>query len=205
MGKLSYYIWFIPNTAQIAAPLHHLRRKGVRFVWSAECESAFQQLKDALLSDRVLVYFDPQKPVIILTTLLLMESGQFSLIRLTMQNVLLFLLVRCSTQHSKITVIWRKKLWPLFMGFVSATSISMAASSTWCRSQTSNIVVQSLQSLPHRTAQKLQSWALLLSNYQYEIVYRPTTKHPNADTLLRLPVGPEKDFDNPEESCFHIN
>ena len=29
----------------------------------------------------------------------------------------------------------------------------------------------------------MQKWALLLAAYQYDIVYRSTTKHPNADCL----------------------
>lgn len=37
----NYYRRFIPNFALIAQPLNKLSRKNVKFVWSAECQSAF--------------------------------------------------------------------------------------------------------------------------------------------------------------------
>ncbi|XP_037947639.1 uncharacterized protein K02A2.6-like [Teleopsis dalmanni] len=40
--------------------------------------------------------------------------------------------------------------------------------------------------------------------YQYDVRYRKTTEHGNADALSRLPVGEDKTFDH-EESCFNIN
>ena len=36
---------------------------------------------------------------------------------------------------------------------------------------------------------RLQRWALLLSAYQYSTEYKPTTTHPNADGLSRLPIN----------------
>ena len=37
----------------------------------------------------------------------------------------------------------------------------------------------------------MQRWALFLSAFQYDIVYRPTAQHSNADCLSRLPVQSE--------------
>lgn len=36
---------------------------------------------------------------------------------------------------------------------------------------------------------RLQCWALILSAYDYEIVFTPTQAHANADGLSRLPVS----------------
>lgn len=38
----NYYRKFIPNFAEITHPLNHLSKKGVTFMWSDECEKAFQ-------------------------------------------------------------------------------------------------------------------------------------------------------------------
>ena len=44
-------------------------------------------------------------------------------------------------------------------------------------------------------ASRLQRWAILLSAYTYDIEYKPTQEHGNADMLPRLPVGPDTTFD----------
>ena len=52
--------------------------------------------------------------------------------------------------------------------------------------------------IPTLAAARLQRWAILLSAYQYEIEYRSTLKHANADCLsrLQLPVGSKsEEFD----------
>ena len=41
--------------------------------------------------------------------------------------------------------------------------------------------------LPALAAARLQRWAITLSAYQYDLIFRPTGKHGNADCLSRLP------------------
>jgi len=38
------------------------------------------------------------------------------------------------------------------------------------------------------TATILQRWAVILLAYSYQVEYRPSTKHGNADALSRLPL-----------------
>ena len=42
--------------------------------------------------------------------------------------------------------------------------------------------------IPPLAAARLQFWALLLSVYQYDIQYRQSECHGNADALSRLPI-----------------
>lgn len=63
--KLSNYINFRLNTAQIATSLHCLHQKHVEFWWSHECSNAFQRLKDALLSTPFLMSYNPAKTLIL--------------------------------------------------------------------------------------------------------------------------------------------
>ena len=48
------------------------------------------------------------------------------------------------------------------------------------------------KSIPPLAAARLQRWALLLSAYSYEIEWKPTREHANADGLSRLPLPCEK-------------
>ena len=42
--------------------------------------------------------------------------------------------------------------------------------------------------IPTLAAARMQRWALLLAAYQYDIEYRSTAKHANADCMSRLPL-----------------
>ncbi|XP_067949444.1 uncharacterized protein [Watersipora subatra] len=56
------------------------------------------------------------------------------------------------------------------------------------------------KNIPVSTAQRLQKWALTLMAYQYDIRYKPTAQHGNADGLSKLPIGANPEFDHDEEN-----
>lgn len=56
VGLASYYQRYIKSFSTISAPLNKLTQKGVAFEWTKECQSAFDTLKDALVSAPILGY-----------------------------------------------------------------------------------------------------------------------------------------------------
>ena len=50
---------------KLRAPLNELLKKRQKWIWSKECQSAFEEIKKCLLSDLALVHFDPQKELIV--------------------------------------------------------------------------------------------------------------------------------------------
>ena len=54
IGMVNFYHKFIPNLAEVAAPLNGLRKKGMRFVWGPEQQQAFDTLKAAISQPPVL-------------------------------------------------------------------------------------------------------------------------------------------------------
>src|SRR3954469_22178179 len=53
---------FVENYSQIAKPLSNLLQKCAKFVWSPECDVAFNSLKEKLTTTLVLVSLDQSKP-----------------------------------------------------------------------------------------------------------------------------------------------
>ena len=69
LGLTGYYRKFVPNYADIAAPLSDLTRKKQpeKVVWTDKCEEAFQKLKTMLCSEPVLKNPDFEKEFILQT------------------------------------------------------------------------------------------------------------------------------------------
>ncbi|CAM4647097.1 unnamed protein product [Lepidochelys kempii] len=57
--------------------------------------------------------------------------------------------------------------------------------------------------IPPLATSRMQCWALLLSAHTYEIKYRKSTLHGNADGLSRLPL-PVKHQDSAQKEIFYL-
>lgn len=67
LGKINFYLEYIPNHARILEPLYNLLRKNIDFKWSEICQNSFQNVKEYLCSAPALAIFDPEAPIYILT------------------------------------------------------------------------------------------------------------------------------------------
>ncbi|GFT88666.1 retrovirus-related Pol polyprotein from transposon 412 [Trichonephila clavipes] len=63
LGLVNFYGKFCENLATIANPLNNLTRKNVRFLWSKDCQVAFEQIKKEICSPKILVHYDPSLPL----------------------------------------------------------------------------------------------------------------------------------------------
>src|SRR5262249_39057224 len=67
LGLAGYYRRFIQDFSSLASPLTRLTRKGVKFVWSLECEQSFQELKTRLTTAPVLSLPDGSSGLVVYT------------------------------------------------------------------------------------------------------------------------------------------
>ena len=65
LGMVTYLSSFIPGLSTLTTPLHELLKKNKGFTWNPTYNAAFQHVKDAVISDTTLQYFDPSIPVTI--------------------------------------------------------------------------------------------------------------------------------------------
>lgn len=61
LGMATYCAKFIPNFSDLTEPLRKLTTKNAHFPWTSEEERAFNNVKNALTSDKVMAYFDQNK------------------------------------------------------------------------------------------------------------------------------------------------
>lgn len=60
---ITYVSRYIPNVSQLMTPLRQLIKKDVIWSWNKEHDKAFKQLKEILIREPILKYFDPAKPI----------------------------------------------------------------------------------------------------------------------------------------------
>jgi hypothetical protein len=65
IGLAGYYRRHVPNFAEFAKPLTQLTKKEIPFVWTAEYQKAFEELKKVLNTEPVLTYPDFSQPFIV--------------------------------------------------------------------------------------------------------------------------------------------
>ena len=56
LGLCSYYRRFVPHFSARASPMNSLLEAGKEFVWTDNCQAAFEDLKSALTGDEVMAY-----------------------------------------------------------------------------------------------------------------------------------------------------
>ena len=62
LGLVVYYRRFIQDFSKIAKPMTKLLQKNAKYIWTLDCEAAFQKLKTLLTTAPVLTQLDITKP-----------------------------------------------------------------------------------------------------------------------------------------------
>lgn len=183
LGLANYYRRFVKDFAKIAAPLNQLLRKDHKFVWTSQCEDAFQALKEALTSAPILAFpnfsemfhlFVDASNDGIGATLGQIQDGKEVAIAYAGRDFNSAERNYSTTEREALAVIFGiKKFEPYLHGrkFILHTDHH---SLKW------------LMNITDPTG-RLARWALLVQQHDFEIRHRPGANHANADALSRRP------------------
>lgn len=200
LGSVQFYAKFIPSLATIAEPLYRLTKKANPWKWGDEEQTAFEQLKNVLSSDQVLVHFDPNKTLALACDASNVGIGAVLLHRYPdgserpIANVSKTL-TASQRNYSQIhkealsIIFGLRKFYQYLYGrhFVLITDHKPLTA-----------LFGPSKGTPLLAANRLARWALWLNQFDYTIEYRKTADHGNADALSRLPSGNDIDFDREE-------
>ena len=67
LGAINYLAKFIPHLSALRAPLQDLLKSDSEYMWSANHQICFEQIKDAVCKDVTLRFYDPNLPLYIET------------------------------------------------------------------------------------------------------------------------------------------
>jgi transposase InsO family protein len=195
LGLVNYYRKFIPHFAKTALPLYALTKKGVVYDWSGDADAAFNQLKAALVSADCLFAPDFKKQFILQTDAC--NTGLGAVLTQTFDGIehpvayisrqLKPAETRYSaTEQEALAVVWGIKEFEHFLidkPFIVVTDH------------------HALQWLPTKKSpnKRLARWALLLSEFSFEVQYRKGKDNANADGLSRNPISSPHSNDDDDD------
>ncbi|KAL4135886.1 hypothetical protein QTP88_007468 [Uroleucon formosanum] len=183
LGLSGYYRRFIENYSQIAKPITILLKKGQPFEWTAECQTAFETLIQKLIQAPILQYPNFEELFILTTDAIGYAIGSvLSQGREIGQDLPIAYASRTlnkaeqnysTTEKELLSIVWSVKHFrPYLLGRQFKIYIDHQ-SLAWLF----NVKDPDF---------RLMRWRIKLSEYQYEVIYKPGTVNTNADALSRM-------------------
>jgi len=187
LGFCNFYRRFIAQYGRLARPLTELVHKDRAFIWTTQCQTAFDTLKQALISAPVLRYYSPELPTMVETDA---------------SNGVLAGLLSQEDPESKLwhpVAFFSKTMVPAELNYDIHDKEMLAiirAFEEW-RAELEGLQVTPFQVYSdHRaleyfmTTKKLSArqarWAEFLSQYDFKLMYREGKANARADALSRM-------------------
>ena len=173
--------------ADIAKPLYHLLEKGTEWKWT-KTEQLFENLKQVLLTAPLLTIFDQNLPLkldcdalqyglgAVLSHVYPNESER----PIAYASRMLNKQIELFTKEGVSIIFVLKKFSQYLLGnhFILTTD-----------NKAIKKIFDSKTEMSPIAAGRLVRWSLILPQYDYELKFRSTKEHCNADTLSRLPTS----------------
>ena len=190
LGLVNYYGKFLHKLADTLAPLHQLQRKHEPWYWGQQQERAFAKAKSQLTSTCVLTHFDPDKRLVLscdaspygLGAVLAhqFEDGSERPIAFASRSLAPAEKKYSQIEKEGLAIIYGVKRFHQF--FLGRYFI------VYSDHKPLQYLFSESRPVPAMASARIQRWALILSAYNYRIVYRSAKEQSNADGLSRLPV-----------------
>ncbi|KAJ7998494.1 hypothetical protein DPEC_G00205510 [Dallia pectoralis] len=210
IGFMSYYRRFVPKFAQIAKPLHALMgskdnmRASELFMWSSECQTAFDNLRQCLMSPPVLAYPDFGLPFILTTDGSQQGLGAvLSQKQMGAERVIAFASrgLRGSERNDKYYSAFKLELlalkWAATEKFKEYLMFSKFT------------VITDHNPLRYLGTANLgaveQRWVAQLAELNFEVLYKPGRLNTNADALSRIPSSEVPEQEDTEKDFIRLN
>ena len=188
LGLVTYLSPFIPGLSTLTAPLRELLKKDTDFSWNHTYDTAFEQIKEAVISDTTLRYFDPSLPVTIQV-----DASQVGLGAALLQNGKP---IAFASKAPTETECWYVNIEREMLAAVFGVERFHTYIYGW--SFTIESDHKPLESIPRKnladTPAQLQCMMLCLQGYNFTIYYCPGKEMVIPDTLSQFSPRPGPDL-----------
>ena len=189
LGLISYYAKFLPNLADLLAPLYKLLQKNQRRHCSTEQDKAYKDAKHLLTTSEVLTHFDSSKPLRIACDASPYGVGAvLSHVDEDKEQPIAYTSRSLSAAERKYSQLDKEALAIVF-GVTRFHQFVYSRHFTLYSDHKPLIhIFNEAKSVPIMASVCLQKWTLTLSGYSYSIKYKKGSLQGNADALSRLPL-----------------
>ena len=183
VGLANDYRRFVRGFTNIANPLNPLTKKNVPFVWTVACAEAFDKLKRALVSAPILAYPNFREPFLLFVdasstgigfTLAQIQNGKEVVIAYNGRGLNQAEQNYSTTEREALALVEGIKKFQPYLHNHKFTVVTDHSSLCW---------LMNVKDTSGRHAR----WALLLQQFDFNIVHRPCRIHGNAVCLSRRP------------------
>lgn len=207
LGMATFYSSFVPNLAEITANMRKLLRKGIKFNWDKECENEFNALKEILASDKVLIHFRDDLPVIITS-----DAGPQGIAAVMshsiqgLQRPVMYASRALSIAEERYSQLDREALGIVFAIKKFTYYVYGRHFILETDNKPINHIFHPNKSIPPVTSHRLMRYAIFLQNFDFEIKLKKSNEIPQADCLSRNPTRCKPSFleKEIEEECTYL-
>lgn len=191
IGLINYYGRFIKNLSDLLRPLNNLLKKNVPFRWSKACESAFKKAKIEFESNKILVPFDPKLPLVLATDA--SPYGVGAVLSHTYPDGS-ERIIQCAsnslTETQKKYAQIDKEAYAIVFGIKKFHQFLFGNHFTLITDHKPLAqIFKPQKGLPAYSAMRMQHYAVFLQAFNFNIKYRKSEDHGNADGFSRLPIN----------------
>lgn len=195
LGMVNFYRKFIPNAAELAAPLNELRKKGTKFKWTEAQEHSFKLLKEAIMSPTTLTMPDFSKPFILQT-----DASSLAIAAVLSQEVdgvrqPIGFVSRTLTAQERKSSIYELECLAVVFGTEKFRRFLEHAEFLL---ETDNQALSWLLAHPRQLG-KLARWVVKIAAFKFKVQHVRSSENLVADTLSRMFTNTDR------EECCAVN
>ncbi|BES87362.1 Hypothetical Protein NTJ_00167 [Nesidiocoris tenuis] len=193
LGMVKFYAKFCNGLSTIAEPLNDLTRSNVPFVWTKKHQVAFEKIKDEIASDRILMHYSPDLPLTLSVDASPVGLGAVLAHRIGKNEYPLAFASRtlrpAEKNYSQIDKEALAIRWGVekFYNYVYGRLFILITDHRPLLH-----IFGKKRKLPSHTATRLLHYAIYLQMFEFDIEYRKSEQHGNADFLSRLPLNSQQ-------------